>query len=171
MLREAMDRGAVMCGGSAGAICWFGESNELGWSQTCVLTSTITLTLNLNLNLTRTLRTLTQDGGHSDSLDPTTMASYVKGGPAARARVTDEMKSSWKYEATHRRRRRRRRRGRRRRRSRWHRQHAYHATSYSNIGTDINVTTTATNTPPGTYACRPCGSLEASFVPTTTRPR
>ena len=58
--KTAMDRGAVLCGGSAGAICWF-------------------------------------DGGHSDSLDPTTTAAYVKGSDADRARVTDEMKSSWKY--------------------------------------------------------------------------
>ncbi len=36
LLKKAMDRGAVLCGGSAGAICWF-------------------------------------DGGHSDSLDPTTI--------------------------------------------------------------------------------------------------
>ena len=43
LLRVASERGAVMVGGSAGAICWF-------------------------------------DGGHSDSLDPTTVRPECAGG-------------------------------------------------------------------------------------------
>ena len=53
LLRAAWERGAVMCGGSAGAICWF-------------------------------------DGGHSDSLDPT---SVLKPKP----NMSEEEASTWSY--------------------------------------------------------------------------
>merc|ERR1719215_2333246 len=53
MLRAAWKRGAIMCGGSAGAICWF-------------------------------------DGGHSDSLDPTTVLN-------PKDALSDEEKASWSY--------------------------------------------------------------------------
>ncbi len=52
LLRDAIDRGVVLCGGSAGAICWF-------------------------------------DGGHSDSMDPT---SYLDAVPADDPRAT-----TWRY--------------------------------------------------------------------------
>ena len=52
MLRAAIGRGVVACGGSAGAICWF-------------------------------------DGGHSDSMDPT---SYLEPVPAANPRANE-----WRY--------------------------------------------------------------------------
>ena len=53
LLRAAWERGAVMCGGSAGAICWF-------------------------------------DGGHSDSLDPTSVLN-------PKPNMSEEEASTWSY--------------------------------------------------------------------------
>lgn len=53
LLKEAWRRGTIMCGGSAGAICWF-------------------------------------DGGHSDSLDPTSILDK-------KANLTEAEKANWDY--------------------------------------------------------------------------
>jgi len=53
LLHEAWKRGTIMCGGSAGAICWF-------------------------------------DGGHSDSLDPSTVLDK-------KSNLSDEEKAAWNY--------------------------------------------------------------------------
>lgn len=53
LLRTAWERGTIMCGGSAGAICWF-------------------------------------DGGHSDSLDPTTVLNK-------KLNLSEDEKAAWNY--------------------------------------------------------------------------
>jgi dipeptidase E len=53
LLRDAWKNGTIVCGGSAGAICWF-------------------------------------DGGHSDSLDPSTVLHL-------KSDLTDEEKAAWNY--------------------------------------------------------------------------
>ena len=66
LLRSAMDRGVVLAGGSAGAICWF-------------------------------------DGGHSDSMDPSSFKTAMlaeadkEGDESSEAPISDELRLPWEY--------------------------------------------------------------------------
>ena len=71
LLREAAERGVVLTGGSAGAICWF-QGTVVTTATTTYATTSSTYSTTDTDNNTHCDAPTASAGGHSDSMDPDT---------------------------------------------------------------------------------------------------